>query len=56
MVQAAAQTGQQTAVAGGDRMVDIRFRHPARKQVEHRQQHRAHGMERIRISHIRILL
>ena len=56
MIQAAAQTGQQTAVAGGDRMVDIRFRHPARKQVEHRQQHRAHGMERIRISHIRILL
>ena len=55
MVQAAAQTGQQTAVAGGDSMVDIRFRNPARKQVEHRQQHRTHGMERIRIGHIRIL-
>ena len=55
MVQAAAQTGQQTAVAGRDRMVDIRFRHPARKQIEHRQQHRAHGMERIRIGHIGIL-
>ena len=56
MVQAAAHTGQQTAVAGGDSMVDIRFRHPARKQVEHRQQHRAHGMERIRIGYIGILL
>ena len=36
-------------------MVDIRFRHPARKQIEHRQQHRAHGMEGIRIGHIGIL-
>ena len=56
MVQAAAQAGQQAAVARGDGVVDIRFGHPAREQVEHRQQHGAHGVERVGIGHIGVLL
>lgn len=35
-------------------MVDLRFRHFAAHQVQHRQQHGAHSIESIRIGHIRI--
>lgn len=35
-------------------MVDLRFRHFAAHQVQHRQQHGTHGMESVGVGHIRI--
>ena len=47
MGNARAQAGEQATVAGRDGMVHIGHRHLAAQQVEHRQQHGAHGVERI---------
>ena len=54
MVDGTAQTSQQSAISGGNRMVYLRFRHFAAHQVQHRQQHGAHSMESVGIGHIRI--
>ena len=37
-------------------MVDLRFRHFSRHQVQHRQQHGSHGVERIRVGDVRVFL
>lgn len=56
MVHAAAQTGQQAAISGGDRMIDLRFWHASGQQVQHRQQHGAHGVKSVSIGDIGIFL
>ena len=47
VVNARAQTGKQTAVTGRDSVVHIGHRHLTAQQVQHGQQHRAHGVEGI---------
>ena len=54
MVDGTTQTSQQSAISGGNRMIDLRFWHFAAHQVQHRQQHGSHSMESVGIGHIRI--
>ena len=56
VVDAAAKACQQPAVPGADGVVAVRFGHLARHQPEHRQQHGADGVERIREGRVGVLL
>ena len=56
MVDGTTQTSQQSAISGGNRMIDLRFRHFAAHQVQHRQQHGSRSMESVCIGHIRVFL
>ena len=56
MVHTAAQAGKQTAVAGGNGVIDLRLRYLSTDQIQNRQQHRPHRMKRIGVGNIRVLL
>ena len=56
MVHTAAQAGKQTAVACGNGVIDLRLRYLSTDQIQNRQQHRPHGMKRIGVGNIRVLL